>query len=125
MVLDGFVELREIQRDEEVQQNIDFGHFLGQFIGMNKLHMFIDPLFALGSKIGIIFKLFDFGFVRLEFNNIQFVLKTEIIDQLIDEYFAQYSIEANKTNGLMVKFILDHEVRFITICRERFMFLFI
>ena len=43
MVFDGFVELGKVEGNEEVQQNINFIHMLGQLIDMDELDMLLDP----------------------------------------------------------------------------------
>ena len=102
MVLNGLVELRKIQRNEKVQQYVNFLHHSAQLTHMHEPHMLIDPLLSLESKIRVILKLLYFGLIGLEFNNVQLPLKLEIVDQLVDEYFAQDSVEPNQTNGLVI-----------------------
>lgn len=52
---------------------------------MDELNMLIEPLFALGTEIGIVLELFDLSLFTLEFNNIQLLVKGEVINKLFDE----------------------------------------
>ncbi len=112
VVLNCLVELRKIQRNEKIQQNINSFHHSAQFTHMDESHMFIDPLFALGSEIRVVLKLLYFCLIRLQFNNVQLTLKRKIVYQLVYEYFAQHRIKPNQTNCLVVKSVPNHETGF-------------
>ncbi len=102
MVLDCLVELREVKGNEKVQQDINFSHHLCQLSDMHKSHTPLNPLFTPRPEIWIILELINFGLIRLEFNNIQLVVKIKIIDKLVDEDLTQHGIEPNQAYRLVL-----------------------
>jgi hypothetical protein len=102
MVLDGLVELREVKGNEKVQQDINFSHHLCQLPDMHKLHTPLNPFLAPRPKIWISLELINFGLIRLEFNNIQLLIKIKIVDELIDEDLTQHGIEPNQAYRLVL-----------------------
>ena len=102
MVLDRLVKLREVKGNEKVQQDINLRHHLCQLPHMHKPHMSLNPLLAPRPEIRISLELVNFGLIRLEFNNIQLLVKIKIIDQLVDEDLTQHGIEPNQAYRLLL-----------------------